>query len=276
MDWKRAKTILIWMFVFLNIILAVALYRDIKVGEIPQQTIDNTQNILKQNNVHIECPIPRYMGNDYILQYDETFLDRTKIADVLLGDNYSKKSDTTYGKGTENLVFTGDSGFEYSDTGSNKKIYTESKNGIDVYMKELAKKLGIPFDEFTQDDFYTPSSGSGSRAVYKGVYKGYTVFDNYIDIEVGKAGLISIKYHYKKPLSITSRDDIKVIPAYEILITKITKYPGIFIRDVDMGFKGYTEVDKDTKTLYEGLSWRIKTSDGKEFYFNARNGEEMD
>lgn len=276
MDWKRAKTILIWMFIILNIILAAALYRDIKGGEIPQRTIENTRQILEQNNVLIECPIPKYMGNDYILQYDETVLDRTKIANVLLGDNYSKKTDTTYEKGTESLVFTGDSAFEYKDAGSNKKIYTQSRNGMDVYVKELSKKLGIPFNDFRQDDFYTPTSGDISRVVYKGVYKGYTVFDNYIDVEVGKTGLKSIKYHYKKPMNITSREDIKVIPAYEILITRITKYPGIIIRDVDIGFKGYTEVDKDTKTLYEGLSWRIKTSDGKEFYFNARNGEEMD
>jgi len=45
---------------------------------------------------------------------------------------------------------------------------------------------------------------------------------------------------------------------------------------VDIGFKGLTKVGKDTKTLYEGLSWRIKTADGKEFYFNAASGESME
>jgi hypothetical protein len=39
-----------------------------------------------------------------------------------------------------------------------------------------------------------------------------------------------------------------------------------------MGFKGYTKNDKKTKTSYEGLAWRIKTTNGKEYFFNARNG----
>jgi len=55
----------------------------------------------------------------------------------------------------------------------------------------------------------------------------------------------------------------------------MTAYPGISIQIVDMGFKGYTKVGMETKTLYEGLSWRIKTFEGKEFYFKASNGEEM-
>ena len=273
MDWRRAKTILILIFLALNIVLAGVLYQNNKVEEISQQTISNTQKILEQNNVHIEVPIPKYVGNDYMLQSEEKALDKTTILNELLGDNYIKTGNNSYEEGSKRIIFGSESGFEYTDTGESIKVYTDSKSNLDVYLKELMAQLGLPFDEFKQDQ--NIKADNGTRVVYKGKYKGYTVFDNYIDVEVNKSSIKSIKYHYKKPMNITPRD-IKVIPAYEILITKIASYKGIFIQDVDMGFKGYTEVDKETKTLYEGLSWRITTTDGKEFYFKASNGEKME
>ncbi len=275
MDWKKAKTILILVFILLNIILTVILYRNVKGEEVSQETIYNTQKILEQNNVHIECVIPRYTGTDYILQHDETILDRDRILSAFLGDNYSKISDNTYKMDTQKLVFPNDSTFEYSDGGVNKRISAQTKNGIEAFVKEISKKLGIPINEFELDEFGQLPKGEGTRAVYKGVYKGYSVFDNYIELVVGNTGLKSFKYHYKRPMTITNRD-INVIPVYQILITKMTAYPGIYIKEVDMGFKGLTQVDKETKTLFEGLSWRIKTSEGKEFYFNATNGEQIE
>jgi hypothetical protein len=276
MDWKRAKSILIFVFFVLNLILAAVLYENFNVKEISEQTISNTQKILEQNDVHIECPIPTYVGKDYILQHEDQVIDKEKIASVLLGENYSETDENVFISGTRQLIFDNDFGFEYSDANGELKVYTDNKNGIDIYIKELSKKLDIPYHEFKQDGYYPPNvrSAKGVRIVYKGVYKDYDVFDNYIDVEIKDLGITSFKYQYKSPLSITARD-INVIPAYEILISKITNYPGIIITNVDIGFKGYTHVDEETKTLYEGLAWRIKTWEGKEYYFNARSGEEI-
>lgn len=275
MDWKRAKSILIIVFTILNIVLAVVLYKNLFVEEISSETISNTRKILEKNNVHIEIPIPKYVGKDYILQHGQQSIDYKKIASVLLGEGYYKKGSNEYENGTKKLVFNSTLGFEYTDTNGEQKVYTDSKNGIDTYLKDISKKMGIPFGEFLQDGYYPGiKSDKIVRVIYKGSFKGYTVFDNYIEIEVHEKGITSIRYQYKKPLSITSRD-INVIPAYEILITKMTNYPGISIAEVDIGFKGYTHVDQETKTLYEGLAWRIKTTDGKEFYFNARSGEQI-
>jgi len=277
MDWKKAKIILIVVFFILNIVLAITLYNNFKVEEISQLTIINTQKILEKNNIHIECPIPKYAGNDYMLTYEEKVLDKTKITNILLGDNYAKVNNDSYKNGSKSLVFSSNSGFEFNDSGYNNVLNTGSKVDVDKYLKELSEKLDLPFDEFKQDGYYLNiKTDDGARVIYKGQYKGYTVFDNYIDVEVNNLGIKSIKYLYKKPINITVKKDIDVIPVYEILITKMTNYSGITIRDVDMGFKGYTTVDKETKTLYESLSWRIKTYDGKEFYFNARNGEKME
>ncbi|MHB8062754.1 MAG: two-component system regulatory protein YycI [Ruminiclostridium sp.] len=273
MDWKKAKTILISIFFILNIVLAVVLYNNLKVQEISQQTINNTGEILKQNNVHIERPIPMYTGNDYILQNEETLLKKTIIVAKLLGDNYSEVDNNSYKNGSKSIVFNSNSGFEFYDTGYNNMFNSVSRADVDKYLKKLSVELGLPFDEFKQDDYYPDNkTDAGTRVIYKGEYKGYTVFDNYIDVKAIDTTIKSIKYHYKKPISITVKDDISVIPVYEILITKMINYPGTTIKDIDMGFKG----DNKTKNLYEGLSWRIKTYNGKEYYFNARNGMEME
>lgn len=274
MDWKRAKLILIFVFIALNVVLGVILYRNIKGGEVSQETIRNTHRILEQNNIIVECLIPTYAGKDYILQYQETILDKNTIISGLLGEDYTKIDENTYVKDTQRLVFPSNCSFEYRDGGKNNKVFTESKNEVGAKLKELSKKLGIPIDEFQLDSFNTLVTGEGSKAVYKGVYEGYSVFDNYIEVDVEKSRLKGIKYQYKKPVDITSRD-INVIPVYQILISKISNYPGIKISDIDMGFKGFN-VDKDTKTLYEGLSWRIKTFSGTEYFFNATNGESME
>ena len=281
MDWKKAKTILILVFFILNTILAVVLYNNLKVEEVSKQIIDNTVEILKQNNVRIECTIPKDTGKDYTLQYEEMVFDKVKkmkIATILLGGNYTEVDNNSYKNGSKSLVFNSDSGFEFLDTGHNNVLKSASKADIDKYIKKESEELGLPFDEFKLDGYYPPikPDDDETRVVYKGEFKGHAVFDNYIDIVVSKSAIKSVKYHYKKPISITVKDDTYVIPVYEILITKITKYPGIAITAVDMGFKGYTKVDKETKTLFEGLSWRIKTHAGKEYYFNARNGVEME
>lgn len=271
MDWKRAKTTLIIIFILLNAVLAGILYKDVRAEQVSQRTIENTRLILDQNNIHIECPIPKETGADYILKNEEQPLDKKAIASALLGDNYMKTGDNTYEYGTKKLIFSTGSGFEYTDPDAGQKIYTNTKEGIDVYLKNLADKIEIPFDEFRQDGY---KNDKEVRATYKGYYKGYNVFDNYIDVIVRNSGIETIRYQYKKPMSITPRD-INIIPAYEILITKVTQKPGITIQDVDIGFKGYTNVGEETKTLYEGLAWRIKTSEGTELYYNARNGEEI-
>jgi len=280
MDWKKAKTILIIVFIILNIVLSVTLYNSLKVEEISQQTITNTMNILEQNNVYIECPIPKYTGNDYTLQYEEKPLEKRQVAAVLLGDNFTEVNDYTYKNESKSLVFTSNSGFEYSDTANTKMLKSDSKEDVDKYLKDLSKKIGLPFNEFRRDDYYDKSQRhDGTIVVYKGEYKDYAVFDNYIDIKVDKGAIKSIKYQYKKPISISVKEDIYIIPVHEILITKMTNYPGITIKEVDMGFKGWN--NKETKTSasiasYEGLSWRIKTDNGQEYYFNARNGGMME
>ncbi len=276
MDWKRAKSILIFVFIVLNLILAAVLYENFSVEKISEDTISDTQQILKHNNVHIEYPIPTYVGKDYILQHEDQVIVKESIISTLLGEKYTKSDENIYVAGLKKLVFDSDFSFEYSDENGEQKVYTENKNGIDVYLKELSKKLGIPFNEFKLDGYYPPNvtAEKGTRVVYKGVYKGYDVFDNYIEIVINNLGITSFRYQYKKPKSITARN-INVIPAYEILITKVTNYPGIIITNVGLGFKGYTHVDEETKTLYEGLAWRIKTDGGKEYYFNARSGEEI-
>ncbi|AEY68094.1 two-component system regulatory protein YycI [Clostridium sp. BNL1100] len=276
MDWKRAKIILIVVFTILNIVLAFAWYKNIKVEQVSQQTITNTGLIMAKNGINVECPIPKYKGKDYILQYEERPLKKSKIAEVLLGEGYVKSGNDTYTKDTNKLVFTSDSGFEYTGAGENSvKVYTDSKEGINAKFKVLASKMDLPFDEFKQDYYPDTKKVNERLLIYKGFFKGYEVFDNFIEIQVINKEIRGIKYQYKKPISITARRDINVIPVYQILITKMTKYQGIDICNVDMGFKGYTGVDKETKTLYEGLSWRIRNTDGKEFYFNARNGEEI-
>jgi regulatory protein YycI of two-component signal transduction system YycFG len=277
MDWKNAKTILILMFLLLNVVLSVILYKNyFKVEEISPKTINNTKKILVKNNVHIECDIPKYMGNDYNLEYEEKVLNKEKIITKFLGENYEKSDKNTYVNGNKSLIFNNSSGFEFYDKGTNNELTNYSEADMSKYLKGLSQTLALPFDEFQKDGYYPDvQTNEGARIVYIGEYNDYPVFDNYIEIEVTKSGLKSLKYNYKKPIKITVKEDIKVIPSYQILITKMTNFPKIKISAVNIGFKGYTKVDEDTKTLYEGLSWRIKTSDGKVFYFNARNGERI-
>lgn len=275
MDWKKAKTILISVFFILNIVLAFTLYNELKVDEIPQQTIINTSKILGQNNIHIECPIPKYSGNDYTLKYEENVLDEKKIADVLLGDNWIKEASNLYKKGSMSIVFYDEYGFDFFDMGDGFPIKGDIKNSLDNFLRDTFDKIGLPFNEFKQDGYYpNVENDAKGQVMYKGQYKDYPVFDNYINIEINNSKIKSIKYYYKKPISIVIKKDVYVIPSYEILITEMTKYkyPGISIAQVDIGFKGYTRSDKKTITSFEGLAWRIKTYNGQEYYFNARNG----
>ena len=172
MDWKRAKIILIVVFTILNIVLAFAWYKNIKVEQVSQQTITNTGLIMAKNGINVECPIPKYKGKDYILQYEERPLKKSKIAEVLLGEGYVKSGNDTYTKDTNKLVFTSDSGFEYTGAGENSvKVYTDSKEGINAKFKVLASKMDLPFDEFKQDYYPDTKKVNERLLIYKGFFK---------------------------------------------------------------------------------------------------------
>jgi hypothetical protein len=155
------------------------------------------------------------------------------------------------------------------------EVYISSKESVEMMLNNFFGKSNLPFDQFKLDRYYPKvKTGTNAKAIYKGIYKGRTVFDNYIDVELNRSGICSIKYNYKKPMQLTDRK-VKVLPSFSILINRMTNMPGAEIKEVDLGFKGYTNVDAGTKTLYEGLAWRVLTPEGTEYYFNARTGEQI-
>ncbi len=276
MDWKRAKNILILTFIILNVCLSVILYNIYRVEEVSDETIRNTRKILELNNVRIECPIPKQIVEDQMLQYAEQELNRSDILKWLFGATYKNSGIGRYVNGSKVLEFKTAFNFIYTDNTAKVDVSKiTNKDSADAFVKSFFKDSCVPFDtEFVLDGHYPAiKEGDSIKIMYKGVYKGHSVFDNYIHVQIDDEGALTVEYSYKKPLKITPSKQ-NVSPAFEILINRMTKEPGIDITQVDIGFKGYTFVE-DTKTLYEGLAWRIVTSNGDEYYFNARNGDDI-
>lgn len=274
MDWKRAKNILLITFIILNMCLSVILYNTYKVEEVSDDTIRNTRKILELNNVRIECPIPNEIVEDHMLQYEEQELNRNEILKWLFGSTYENIRIGRYVNGSKVLEFKTPYYFIYKDSNPGIDISKiTNRDSADAFVKSFFKGACVPLDtEFVIDGHYPAlKEGDSIKIMYKGIYEGHSVFDNYVNVEIDKSGALTVEYSYKRPLNITPTKQ-NVSPAFEVLINKMTNQPGIDIIQVDIGFKGYTSVE-DTKTLYEGLAWRVVTSSGDEFYFNARNGE---
>lgn len=133
MNWPRVKTILIFLFLFVDIILlASIIIPSVSMSRIPQQTIDNTVKVLAQRGIEISPEIiPSRRESMAIIELYNIWPDRPALAEKLIG-KASSADGVVYLADTKTLTLN-ESGFEYKNSSSDKTIAHELiEMGIDV------------------------------------------------------------------------------------------------------------------------------------------------
>ena len=133
MNWPRVKTILIFLFLAVDIVLlSIIVVPSLGMSRIPQETIENTAALLTSRGIEISPDvIPVHRESMGILELYNLWPDRQNLSKKLIGETDPTGTEV-FATDTKWLALS-DSGFEYKNTKSEKTLSHELIDlGIDV------------------------------------------------------------------------------------------------------------------------------------------------
>ncbi len=148
MYWSRVKTILIILFVVINIFLLVNMVISLNQSiVISDKTINNTVQVLQRNDITInEQMIPRRIQNVSFLVIENAIQDTHQFVSRGLGQSYEKQikdSGTIYTHQTKTLILENASDFIYTDTAAYLEIGDVTKQRVERYVRRILENLGF-------------------------------------------------------------------------------------------------------------------------------------
>lgn len=275
MEWQRVKSILIGVFVVVNIFLFISYMGGIKTGvTIDNQTVLNSIAVLGKNNVSIdEKLIPRRIDDIRMFDASNQFESPKTVADFAYQN--AQKLNLDYFN-PQNVVIA-DTTFQYIAPNGEiiKELEKLDANSAKNYAEKEIKKLGLCLD--TRCESSVVPKDDGFVVKISPVYEGKRILDSNVYVEVGNTGIRKIFGQNWLCDNIVDGGITNVIPVTEILINFATnplrdKTNMVQITKLDIGyFLGNRGGEKRTVTAVP--VWRIMTDDGKSYYFDSRNGD---
>ncbi|TYQ14712.1 UNVERIFIED_CONTAM: regulatory protein YycI of two-component signal transduction system YycFG [Acetivibrio alkalicellulosi] len=272
MEWSKAKSILIIIFVLLNIFLGSILHRVLSEEGISKETIDNTKVVLLNRGVIVNSDIPLYNKQVGYLTYKNSSVDKFKIVENLF-DKKILTSEIEEQKKIERngqkLLFKNEYNFIYKNENLIDNI-DEVKTLKDVFshLAVVFKNTNVPISEFEFD--YIKNENT---YILRQKHKGLLVFENYIAISVTSEGISYLECRYREIDGIIQGNSI--VPAYQVLIKNHESIKDIEIIGIDIGFKAHG-IEDEINELNDIPVWRIRISDGEQLFFRAYDGEVID
>ncbi len=145
MNWSKAKSIIIVVLVFTNLfIIGMTLLRYEKVQSDDSDVYQYTEDILKENNIYIDCELPDAVGRMHAItvtysKYDANLVEREiRDSEKLAAD---KRSDDDYRNAADSFV----SECGYMDEGVKFFSVDKSEQAVSVNYKNYYND--IPLEE---------------------------------------------------------------------------------------------------------------------------------
>ena len=278
MDWSKAKSILIVMLLLLNIFLLVSIgFYKLEDG-ISRETVSNTIKILSSRGVTVNVDIPLYNRYTPSLICEGGSYDAADISARLLGKDFILPPGIDDGEevinGSKKIKFSNNrSSFVYSNSSPSETLKVDNIKSAENAARDYIDSLGIDSEKFVLD-IYVKNPDATYTLTFIEKYKKFLVFDNYIEITLGKNGVIYLESHSRKIKGFNA-NAMPIMPAYQILLKNYSGYENITITGIDIGFKGYITGEQDMRESSEGPAWRVTAEGGKVRYFKATDGEEI-
>lgn len=275
MDWSKAKNVLIVIFLVLNVVLLFINYDTLGSGQAESKEIlSNTDAVLNSRGVKLKCKIPTSVKGA-MLTFENTQLDKVGIAQILLGVDPNSKSIDAVKEivgNNKSLLFENES-FTYINKNKGADVEISSVSDAQKLLTKLFKKLGLHFSEYILDKSIKNKDNSYElKYIHK--HQGYLIYDDYIRAVIDSGGLKTLEYKYREAKSLKQdSDEEPLVEAYQILIGA-SDIKDTYIESIDIGFIK-SKSDKETKSSFEELVWRVKSNNSEVFY-DAKNGTRLD
>ena len=261
MHWSRVKTILIIMFLCVDIVLFVGLYMLQGGDRIDSDTILKTVSVLADNGIVIDrkliSPKISSMG---IVEAENLRADRDDFARLLLDDKTAVFKDGAYKSGSKKITFDGVA-IKGENLIENIKPFTADN------IKSELETLGIKAKRVLSE--------TDSEIVLRQEFDGNPVFETEISVTPENV-LTGYFLTGKQTESYSKSEDTRLIPVCSVLINliDIPQAKGETVKSIETGYTLGDSVGNDTYTLISVFpAYRIRTETGKIFVFDAISGD---
>lgn len=270
MNFGRAKTILIIIFIFVNIFLLTVhnLFYQNETAVGKEKTIE----ILSNNGIKVKNDIKNFPDKLSGVEIENSAANEEKLVSLFLGKNYTVKKPHTYESEKESLNIS-DLSIEYKvskpeDKGykdisilnaGNKILKTLNKKGLDKSVMEATN-----ISEASEESFFVTLSYS---------YKGVPVFNNNLYATASKEGLKTVKgtvISFKE----LKNTEYNILPVTNILLELPlnsdlkSEFKNPEITDIRLGY--YLPMGKTEASIYAIPAFEIEINDKKIYYYDAR------
>ena len=235
MDWSRAKSILIYAFLLLNIVLGYQLWQDVRVHINTEQDwtslSEETRRIMDVKQITVTSNIPAETPSLSEISY--RMLDSDERKTVM------------------------------QEPVESKVLYMSTRDMINELEDE------IPHIEVYQYD--QAIGGDGTFILHQQMVNGLPLFEVKLELYYENQLINAFRQKYAEISDMKTADGQKILPASQALDTVIEKHlsPGSNVIDIKLGYHGQLF---DTETQVAAPSWRLLLENGDIYYMNAING----
>ncbi len=274
MNWSKAKTILIFVFLLLNVFLLTTYHSILKSGA--DMDAGQLNQVLKKHNITLKQNVfktmPRRLES---VEFRNLAGDKEVCAGLFWKDGYTAVSDTVYQKGTQQLTMQR-SVLEFTDSAPDDASYrgiTQEKTADKV--RNYLGKLGVPQKAIRQTQVSRNDNGELVFS-YQMEYQDFPVFNSALQVSVSESGITGIR-----GVLLTVQDENAIEMDYEILslqnillelLSNPELDPQTHYEVVDVAL-GYYVPKNDAVISTEAIpAYRIQMGNGKRYYYDARSG----
>ena len=276
MNWSKAKTILITLFVFVNLFLIVILVvTNNNYITINKDSINNVVLLLGSKGIKVDAKIiPQKMNNVISLDVKRAMDSKQAFANVAFGAGNYKNDNDVYSSNIGTLKF--DKGlFDLTYTVPFQKFSKLSSEDAEDNATAILKRFKFDTKYLKTDSITKTPDGFIVNLIQK--YKGREIVGIGLGVTMTKDGISEIKGRWlsgdiiaSKPID--TRHITSVLVDFLNNKDRAQDKP-IKITDISMGYHvNSADYDFENKTLQAVPAYIIKTDEGRSYYFDARNG----
>ncbi len=270
MNWYRAKTILIILFLFSDLfLLGNIIISTRRLTAVAPEIIESTIQILKNNNISIEKEsIPENILSLPYAEADNVIYDFNAFSRAFLGEGAKKTDEFLYESNSGTIQFTGD-GFTYKSISQSDSKKTNEKDARATAI-EFLKSKGF---DLSNAEIYSEKYSDEFSITLKNKVNSLPLFNSVITTKISGTQITEVSgtwfniSHTKgqeNELKTVTSALIDCIPSVTNVPAKITELTlGYTIPDVTLYHKSATLIPV----------WEIQDEKGNIYYHDARNPE---
>lgn len=268
MDWARAKTILIIVFLLLNLFLFSALLFNNSNVNFQSDYSRYAIEYLSSRKIHVEAKIPSVSGKLGVVYYGTRVWDTSILSRMVFGNEVQQIKDefaVVFSQGNEEILIENQMLVIKDKLDNGKDLYQE-KEAFSDFVYQYLKRLGIKRENISLQKMEAIESENRMSFVMK--YKNSLLFDQQLTASINSEGYLYLDIPAREVKRENTPDD-PILSVYQIMVMAQLPY-GSTVEGIDFGYKKIGEED-----VADSPVWRITLKDGQTLFYDASTGDKV-